>query len=240
MENIEGILKKTSHREYPLPQGRWQQYQEWHDNVLMHWKVEPSFLTGLLPQGLGIDCIDGTAWISVIAFSVKNLHPRGLPPFSFYSDFHEVNVRTYVVRNGIPGIYFLSIEAQKKLPVLLARLYMGLPYLKSDIIRSQGLYISSNEAMEFRLDFDFRPKDGRFGKSQLDVWLTERHALYKEKDGKIYRIDVHHKPWPLQNVELAIKVIRYPFIKMVKDGSLPDKIHYARNLGVVIWGQKKS
>jgi uncharacterized protein YqjF (DUF2071 family) len=112
MDKTESILQSTSHRQYPLPEKPWKQYQEWHRNLMLHWKIESSLIKGLLPDGLKLDNYEDGAWISIIAFTVKKLHPRFFPPMSFFSDFHEVNLRTYVIRDGIPGIYFFSIEAQ--------------------------------------------------------------------------------------------------------------------------------
>jgi uncharacterized protein YqjF (DUF2071 family) len=238
MENPKDILKKTSHRNYPLPKRHWQQYQEWHGNVFMHWKIDARILTGLLPKGLLLDTVEGSAWISIVAFSVQKLHPRYVPPMAFYSDFHEVNVRTYVIRNGIPGIYFLSLEAQKKLPALMARMLMGLPYIRSDMSREGNAYRSHNPAMAYRLDFDYHSKGHLLKKTAIDVWLTERHALYLEKGNDIYRIDVHHKIWPLQNVILRPRTIRYPLITSV-DQNNPNLVHFADRLAVLIWNRQK-
>ena len=204
----------------------------------MHWKIDARIIAGLLPEGLVLDTIDGSAWISIVAFSVERLHPRHIPPMAFYSDFHEVNVRTYVIRNGIPGIYFLSLEAQKKLPVLMARLLMGLRYIRSEISRNMCAYKSHNPARSYRLDFDYRPKGGLLKKTAIDLWLTERHALFLEKGNRIYRIDVHHKIWPLEEVRLRMRTVRYPLIGTL-DQNNPDIVHYAHELAVLIWGRQK-
>src|SRR6266702_3134927 len=37
----------------------------------------------------------------------------------------------------------------------------------------------------------------------LPFWLTERYCLYTvDKRGQVYRVDIHHGPWPLQAAEL--------------------------------------
>ncbi|QRY55485.1 YqjF family protein [Sphingobacterium siyangense] len=239
MEKIESILNSVSHRQYPLPLRPWKQYQEWHGNIFMHWKSDAASLASLLPKGLELDLIHSEAWISIVAFSVKKLHPRFLPPLPFLSDFHEVNVRTYVRRNGIPGIYFLSIEAQKLLPVLLARLLIGLPYMKSEISRKQRAYHSHNKEKMLKLDFAYLPHETITEKTELDIWLTERHALYLSKSGRLHRIDVHHKEWPLQYVELYPKVVRYPLVGSGNYEDLPDKMHYAQEVTALLWGSRE-
>jgi uncharacterized protein YqjF (DUF2071 family) len=235
MEKIRDILNTIGHRQYPLPEKPWKQYQQWHRNLLLHWKVEASALRALLPEGLSLDTIYGQAWVSMIAFSVKKLRPRFLPAIPLVSDFHEVNFRTYVVRDGIPGIYFLSIEAQKILPVLLARLFIGLPYVKSNIERKRWLYLSRNKTRGFSLSAGFKVGPVLEARSELDYWLTERHALYKEHGSKLHRIDVHHRPWPLQQMDIDARISGYPLIgSPVAD--LPDLVHYAQELTVLVWG----
>lgn len=239
MKKTRDILESTSSRLYPLPKRKWQHYQEWHGSIFMHWKVSPAAIRSLVPEGLEIDTREGTAWMTIVAFSVRKLHLPLFPPMAFYSDFHEVNVRTYVKRNGIPGIYFLSIEAQKLIPALMARLFAGLPYIKSEITRDGSSFRSKNTEKMLNLDLRYSPKEQIGTKSELDSWLTERHALYEEENGSLYRIDVHHKPWPLQSVKLQPKLVRYPIIGNGYYDIRPDLAHYAHNLQVLVWARRR-
>jgi uncharacterized protein YqjF (DUF2071 family) len=238
MENIKEILNVTAHRQYSLPERPWKQYQQWHQNLFLHWQFDPAAIAALLPEGLKIDTINGKGWMSMVAFSVRKLRPRFLPAFPPISNFHEVNLRTYVIRDGIPGIYFLSIEAQKLLPALLARAFIGLPYIKSEINRSGNIYCSKNRKLMLELKAEYDPLPGIVPASGLDYWLTERHALYQENGSKLYRIDIQHKPWPLQQMNADVKNTGYPLI----DSSFiraPDLMHYAHELTVLVWGRKK-
>src|SRR4051812_13360722 len=122
MSSIAKILQAKSHRQWAVPRRSWKYYQEWHDVFFLHWPVPVKMLAPLLPAGLQLDLFNGEAWISVVGFTVKNMHPRFLPSFPPLSDFHEINVRTYVTVDNRPGIYFLSIEAQKLLVMLMARI----------------------------------------------------------------------------------------------------------------------
>lgn len=237
MDRISDILKTNYHRQYPLPEKPWKQYQQWHKNLLMHWMVDPSALTVFLPEGLVIDTFNGQGWLSIIAFSVKKLRPRFLPPLPPISNFHEVNFRTYVIKDGIPGIYFLSIEAQKLLPALLARLFIGLPYVKSYIRRSGQLYLSRNRKRNLQLEAAYNPGRPVEPTSELDYWLTERHALYQQNGNKLHRIDVHHKPWPLQHMKIDPMITGYPLIGNPV-ATAPDLVHYAKKLTVLVWSRK--
>jgi uncharacterized protein YqjF (DUF2071 family) len=236
MSKIADILNTRSHRTYPLPDKPWKQYQQWHENLLMHWKVPSSALSDFIPKGLTIDTFDKQPWVSIIAFSVKNLRPRFLPPLPLISNFHEVNFRTYVTRGGIPGIYFLSIEASKLLPALLARLFIGIPYIKSDINRSAGTYYAKNASQHLELKTAYSPLESLESRTALDYWLTERHALYQQNGSKLHRLDIHHKPWPLQHMAIDVRITGYLSASNALT-TAPHLVHYAKRLDVVVWGR---
>lgn len=238
MSKITDILNTTSHRTYPLPDKPWKQYQQWHENLLMHWKVTPSVLADFIPKGLTIDTFDKHAWVSIVAFSVRKLHPRFLPPLPSVSNFHEVNFRTYVIKDGIPGIYFLSIEAAKLLPVLLARVFIGIPYIKSEINRAPGVCCAKNASRNLDFKAIYSPLEPLESKTPLEYWLTERHALYQQNRSKLHRFDIHHKPWPLQHIDIDVCIKGY----LPTSNALaiaPPFAHYAKRLDVVVWGRVK-
>lgn len=237
MNRITEILDTTSHRQYPLPDKPWKQYQQWHDNLFMHWKVPLSALAGFLPKGLIIDTFDEQAWVSMIAFTVKKLRPRFLPSLPPISNFHEVNFRTYVIKDGIRGIYFLSIEAQKLLPALLARIFIGLPYIKSDINRDPGTYRSRNQKRNLQFKASYIVGSPIDTESDLDYWLTERHALYQQNGNKLHRLDIHHKPWPLQHLKISAQITGYPLIGNPV-AVTPNIVHYAQRIEVLVWGRQ--
>src|SRR5436190_2218096 len=121
MTKISDLLKITSHRPYQLPDGRWKYYHEWNQVLFLHWPVPVDEIRKLVPKDLVVDTFQRKAYISLVPFSMKNIRPRLLPSFPLISDFHEVNIRTYVSKNDRHGVFFLKIEGEKLLSVLLAR-----------------------------------------------------------------------------------------------------------------------
>jgi uncharacterized protein YqjF (DUF2071 family) len=238
MGKIDDILSATENRQFPLPGLPWQHYQEWHENLFLHWEADPDLVAKLLPSGLVVDILNGRTWISVIAFTVRNLRLRNLPPLPFISNFHEVNLRVYVKRDGIPGIYFLSIEAQKLLPVLFARLLFGLPYNKAKMIRTDSTYYSKTDSRYIVFDTAYSPGSPIQNKTQADLWLTERHSLYQERNRKMYRLDIHHRAWKLQTLDVWPKAISYRVNGQGWPLKLPDLTHYSPQADVLLWGQK--
>src|SRR5690349_15567099 len=103
------------------PAGPWIMHQNWHDLLFAHWPVPVETLRPLIPAGLSLDTYNGEAWLGLIAFNLSGIRLRGLPPVPFTCQFVELNVRTYVIRDGKPGIYFLSLDASNALAGAIAR-----------------------------------------------------------------------------------------------------------------------
>src|SRR6266446_9235820 len=71
--------------------------QDWSDLLFLHWRVPALDLRDRVPARLSIDQRDGSAWVSMTPFTLRNGRLRGLPPLP---DFHELNFRTYVTLPG--------------------------------------------------------------------------------------------------------------------------------------------
>ena len=128
------VLEDVRHRQWPLPDEPWILRQAWNDLLFTHWPVVKERLRERVPAFLEIDTFDNRAWLSVTPFRLSNLSPRGIPALPFISSFNEINVRTYVVRDGIPGIYFFSLDANSMLAVAGASTFFHLPYFLADIV----------------------------------------------------------------------------------------------------------
>lgn len=239
MDSISDILQLTSHRTFPKPNHSWKYCQEWHNVFFAHWKVPSEYLKPLIPKGLEIDTYDGESWISLVAFSVRKLRPRYIPSLSLLSDFHEVNIRTYVKRNDKPGIWFLSLEAQKSGSAAMGRLMAGLNYLKSSIVHEQNFHESFNRNHNYYIKARYKPDNGICLKSDLDRWLTDRFSLYHEMSGTIYSNDIHHRDWPLKTVAMEEMEMAYRYGDFLI-GNDPDLAHYSDGIKVLTWGKKRS
>src|ERR1700733_5532268 len=103
MNKANQIIQDLAHRPWDLPLGKWAYYQEWNRSLFLHWKIPTDILQPFIPSGLILDKFDMEAWVSLVAFTMENIRPRGFPAIPALSDFHEVNLRTYVTVNGKPG-----------------------------------------------------------------------------------------------------------------------------------------
>src|SRR5437868_8828025 len=135
MVNSNYILSQHQHRPWSLPDKPFIYYQEWYNTMFLHFSITPSGVLPFIPKFLELDIFNGKAWVSLVAFTVKRLKPRLLPPFPLLSNFNEVNIRTYVTAEAKPGIYFIDIRADKMLSLKLTKFVTSLPYQQAKINR---------------------------------------------------------------------------------------------------------
>jgi len=142
----------------------------WCDLLFAHWPLPAEALRPLLPRGLELDLYEGCAWLSVVPFRMAHVGPRGLPDLPWISAFPELNVRTYAVAGGKPGVWFFSLDAANPAAVALARVGFHLPYFRARMsLRSEGdaiVYSSERThrgAPPARFEARYAPRNGSNG-----------------------------------------------------------------------------
>jgi uncharacterized protein YqjF (DUF2071 family) len=230
-------LEETEQRPWPVPERPWVMGQTWDDLLFVHYPVAPEQLRALVPDGLEVEEHSGSGWLGVTPFVVTGLRARGLLPLPFTSSFRELNVRTYVSRDGKPGIWFFSLDASSQLAVEAARRLYRLPYFRAEIsVRRRGdelLYeCSRGDAKAFSAAYRADGEPFEAGPGSLEQFLTERYCLYAEHEGQLYRAEIHHRPWPLQPAAARIDLNTMPPLKVTEDEPL---LHFSARQDVVIW-----
>ena len=218
--------------------------QTWRDLLFAHWPLPAAALRPLVPPALPIDTFDGTAWLGITPFEVTGLRLHGTPPLPRLSRFPELNVRTYTMLGGKPGIWFFSLDAARWAAVVAARSSYRLPYHHAEmsIARGEGgiLYRSrrtSPSGPPAALDAEYAPHgDARPAPAgTLEHWLAERYCLYTvAARGRVMRAEIHHPPWPLQPAAAALRVNTMAPPGVGLGGAAP-LLHFARRQDVVIW-----
>lgn len=242
MTQTDDLIQTISHRPWTLPSGQWSYYQEWNSALFLHWKVSLDELVKLIPKGISIDTFNGECWITLVAFTMEKIRPRRLPSVAAISDFQEINVRTYLSKDGKKGVYFLRIEAGKKVSTFVAKLLSGLPYENANIdlqnMSNPYKYFASNNNRNSKFDATFTIGKRIANKTELDNWLTERYCLYLEKNKILYRYETHHKPWVLDTVENLNLISTYKIGNILLDKK-PDLAHYSNGVKVLAWNREK-
>jgi hypothetical protein len=217
----------------------------WHDLLFMHWPVPATHLRPLIPDALDIDTFEGQAWIGVVPFRMTGVGYRWMPKPKWLADFVEINVRTYVVADNRPGVWFFSLDATQALAVWAARWRFRLPYyharMQCEDHNGAIHYASARThrgapAASFRATYrpTNQPTEAQVG--TLEHWLTERYCLYAARSsGAVYRGEIHHGPWPLQE---ATAHVEHNTMTEPLGITLPDAaplLHFARRLDVFAW-----
>jgi uncharacterized protein len=239
--------------------------QNWGRLLFMHWPIDAELLRPLIPSKLSIDTFDGSAWIGVVPFTMWGIRASFLPAVPGTSAFHELNVRTYVHFNGVPGVWFFSLDAANKLAVWGARTFYHLPYFNAEMdLRRDGNKVEYSSSRTDVLTYnDLFGSDGnphsngnppparlraiwtigdpvpQAASDSLNFFLTERYCLYSFHHNRLYRSRIFHEPWPLREARLN----SYEST-MVESLGLPSPsgepvLGYAEAIGVDIWPLKR-
>src|SRR6267142_5579797 len=117
------------------PSGHPIMHQNWGKLLFMHWRIDARVLRPLIPDRLEIDTFDGSAWIAITPFTMWDVRafPPFVPPVPGFSTLHELNVRTYVHFDRVPGVWFFSLDCNSATVVWGARTFFYLPYYNADI-----------------------------------------------------------------------------------------------------------
>ena len=197
--------------ECPVPVKRAVMVQTWENLVYLHWAYEPDQVQSLLPECLLVDTFAGNAYVGLIPFQMRGIGVPHLPAVPYLGTFPEVNVRTYVIRNGIPGVWFFSLDINRMLPTFVARTTYSLPYCFGKV--SHGIQQVGNTSVVETLvqrkwpqgveaSTELRVEVG----NKIDVpsdfehFLSARWGLYSQTlRKKIRYAPVSHEPWPLHS-----------------------------------------
>lgn len=217
----------------------------WLDLLFAHWQVDAELLAALLPAGLELDLHDGQAWLGIVPFTMADVAPRGVPAIPRLSTFPEINVRTYVRHRGLPGVYFLSLDAASRSTVEGARRVFHLPYFRARMSsESAGSDIVYRSARIDRrgpaavLVARYRPIGPvtPAAPGSLDAFLTDRARLFSaDHRGRLWRTEIAHAAWPLQAAEAEFSVDTMAAAHGLVLPDLAPHLRFAARLDVRAW-----
>lgn len=230
------------------PEGPPVMRQSWGKLLFLHWRIPAEDLRALVPERLSLDTFEGSAWVGVVPFTMWDIRPPFLPGLPILGRSHELNVRTYVHLDGVPGVWFLSLDASSPLVVLGARLTFALPYFRARMRLEQR-----GEAIHYHsIRADHRGPAARFEArwrigeplpqpepGSLAFFLTERYCLYARRGDGLYRARILHRPWPLRRAELGEWSSTMLAAHGLERPDAPPLLHYAERLDVEVWRPRR-
>lgn len=195
----------------PAPVRRPVMTQEWRDLASIHFPYAPDDVARVLPPGLEVDVHDDRAWVGILPFSMRRIAAPGLPAVPWLGSFAEVNVRTYVVRDGVPGVWFCSLDVDRLLPAVVARLTYRIPYCWGRTTHERV-----DDRLETRVDRRWPGGGGATARitvdlgdpvaapTDLDRFLSARWGLYSTAGrGRLRYAPVDHPSWPLRQAAVV-------------------------------------
>lgn len=195
--------------------------QRWSNLLFAHWPIPAEVLRPYLPARLELDTFAGQAWLGVVPFTMSHIRPLGLPALPGLSALHELNVRTYARLEGVPGVWFLSLDATQPLGVWAARTLFHLPYLHARMqlrpTPAGALHATATRTHRGEPSATFAATwmpGATLPLAQpgsLAYFLTERYHLYTagprvrpgQHDSALWRGRLWHQPWTLREATLS-------------------------------------
>ncbi len=217
--------------------------------LFMHWPVPLELLRSKIPSRLEIDVHDGVAWIAITPFTMWNVRAVGVPAIPGLNAFHECNVRTYVHVDGVPGVWFFSLDATKIIPVLAARVFFALNYLKAQIdlcqVASTVNYVLKRPAQdgggaaELEVSWTIGKSLPVSEPESREFFFTERYCLYAGTNQQLSRARIWHPPWSLRSAKVnSFRATMLSAHGLPEPDSAPF-LHHAEELDVLIYAPEK-
>lgn len=234
------------------PEGTAVGKQTWNHLGFFHWEIPASHIQKHIPPQLTVDTYQGKAYVSLIPFRATGTRPSLLPAVPFFSDFDELNLRTYVHLNGHePGVWFFSLDASSVAAVAAARTGYKLPFFHADIqmvvsddrlptvtFRSRRITEASTNA---HCNVTYAPDEiATIAKPEsLEFFLVERYVLYTADNGGVYRARVHHEPYRIHSATVSELKETVLLSSGIKRSEARPIAHYARMVDISIYPLEK-
>jgi uncharacterized protein YqjF (DUF2071 family) len=188
-----------------------------------------------VPDELEIEEQDGSAWLGVQFFRVRALRARGALPVPGISSFLQLNLRTYVRGpDGLPGVWFFSIDASSRLAALGVRRIYRVPAFHARMtLEPVGEWQEAECARVGEPGRVFSARYRATGETfhaepgSLEWFLTERYRIFTADASA----EMHHDRWLLAPAEAEIELASIaPF---TLNGS--PRCHFAFRQDALIW-----
>jgi len=212
-------------------QDGWALAETRRDVLLAHWPVALGPLARQLPPELVVDTFEGEAWIGVVACRLEALRLRGLPPLPGLSSGPQLEVCTYVVVDDRPGVWLFSVDRGKQTLVEAAKRSLRLPAYRATLATAPGTVDVGRDGLAFRARYTIHGEEFAPAPGTLDLFLTERFALYTADGGRLYRAELNHRPWSVRRARCSIEAAT--IVPLLLDGA-PHAL-YAAKQDLLTW-----
>jgi uncharacterized protein YqjF (DUF2071 family) len=217
-------------------------YQKWRRLLFLHWGFPPDAIQKTLPPGLTVDAWEGKAWCGIVPFQMRDIRPRFCPAVPGISNFLEMNVRTYVYdRGGRPGVWFYSLDANRRLAVRIGRSCFYLPYTYSRMEDGADYRVRRDDGRACAFRYGPRGPVGQAAPGTFEFFLVERYLLFawNARREELVSGQVHHTPYPIQ--QAAVEQWDdgpFEWNGLARPGQPPEHALYTEGVDVRVYGTR--
>jgi uncharacterized protein YqjF (DUF2071 family) len=192
----------------PRPVRRSLLVQRWQDLTFLHWAVAPDVVRPFLPAGTEPDTMDGVTYIGLIGFRMVGLGLFNGPGLPYLGTFCETNVRLYSVdAAGRRGVVFLSLDATRLVPVLVAQATLRLPYKWARMRLDRDGDVLTYTSRRHTRTAPCSTLTVQTGQpiaepSTVEHFVTARWGLHARAFGRTLYMPNVHPAWPLHRADL--------------------------------------
>jgi uncharacterized protein YqjF (DUF2071 family) len=233
------------------PTGSVAGWMRWTNLLFLHWRWDAAEVQRTLPPGLTVDTFEGTAWLGLVPFFMRDVRPAYCPAVPGVSDFLELNVRTYVYdAQGRPGVWFYSLDCDQWLAVKAARSLFHLNYEHADMsaeidetgtvdyqVRRRGQTCKSR--LVYRMEE--KPPAGAAAGTR-EFFLIERYRLFAH-DARRRRLLtglIWHEPYRITSAHVPMwDDVMLQLDGFASPGRDPDHICAAEPVNVRVFGPEE-
>jgi hypothetical protein len=183
----------------------------WEALLLVSYAIEPEMLKPYLPAGVEPEVVEGSAFVSLVAFQFRQTRLMGVP-VPFHVNFPEVNLRYYARAGERRGVGFIRELVPKPLISATANLLYNEHYRtcpiryehKNDTYRYDVYRGLRRQRISFQAGADL-------GVPPEDSWahfLKERNwGFGRDWAGRTLQYRVRHPRWSISQVtDLALEL----------------------------------
>ena len=130
-----------------------------------------------------------------------------------------------------PGVWLFSVDRGKQTLVEAAKRSLRLPAYRATLATAPGTVDVGRDGLAFRARYTIHGEEFAPAPGTLDLFLTERFALYTADGGRLYRAELNHRPWSLRRARCTVEAAT--IAPLLVDGE-PHAL-YAASQDVLAW-----
>lgn len=179
---------------------------------MANYAVDPALLEPRVPQGTRLDLHEGNCYVSLVGFMFLDTRVMGVP-VPFHTNFEEVNLRFYVVRETEGevrrGVVFVKEIVPRYAIAAIARTIYGEPYecwrMSNDRVGSKVSYTWERNSCSNTLSVNGAAEIGVPETGSHGEFIIEHYWGYTRRgDTRTDEYKVEHPKWSLFETEADV------------------------------------